>query len=184
MKSIAITGYKPHELNIFNEEDDKIPVIQEAIKRRLQPLIEEGLEWVVISGQPGVEMWAFDVVQQLKEEYTIKIAVIPPFQSQDQVWNEEKQQKYQTMLLQADFSQPLSQASYQSPEQYKTRDRWLLQKTDGCLIVYEEEYGGTPRFFYQMAEQYQEQEAYQISQINAFDLEDIALDMQESSQLE
>ncbi|WP_411953298.1 SLOG family protein [Alkalibacillus sp. S2W] len=184
MKSIAIIGYKPHELNIFNEQDQKITVIQEAIKRQLVPLVEQELEWIVISGQPGVEMWAFDVVEQLKNDYDLKIAVIPPFQNQDQVWNEEKQQKYQTMLLKADFSQPLSQKSYEGPSQYQTRDKWLLNKTDGCLIVYEDEYGGSPKYFHQLVLQYQEQKDYEMFQINAFDLEEIARDMQESGLLE
>ncbi|MDQ0350819.1 putative phage-like protein YoqJ [Alkalibacillus filiformis] len=183
-KSLTITGYKPHELNIFNEQDTKITVIKEAIKRRLVPHLEEGLEWVVISGQPGVEIWAFDVIQSLKSLYHVKIAVIPPFVNQDKVWNEEKQRKYQQMISQADFSKPLSEKEYESPKQYQTRDRWLIEKTDGCMILFEEEYGGSPKFFYRLVTQYEEQHDYEIIVINSFELEEVARELQESGQLE
>ncbi|GAA0459194.1 SLOG family protein [Alkalibacillus silvisoli] len=183
IKSLTATGYKPHELNIFNENDIKVQVIKEAIKRRLLPYVQAGLEWIVISGQPGVEMWAYDVIHSLKEDYNIRVAVIPPFVNQEKVWNEERQNKYQKMLAQADFTKPLSEKEYENPRQYQTRDRWLIEKTDGALILFEEEYGGSPKYFYRLVRQYQEEQSYESIIINAFELDDVAFDLQESGQL-
>lgn len=39
------------------------------IKKKLIDLIEDGLEWVLISGQLGVELWAAEVVIDLKNQY-------------------------------------------------------------------------------------------------------------------
>ncbi|WP_188205985.1 SLOG family protein [Alkalibacillus aidingensis] len=180
IKSIAITGYKPHELNIFKEKDTKIDVIKEALKKKLLPLLEDGLEWVVISGQPGVETWAFDVIQSLKENYSVKIAVIPPFSNQEKVWKEDKQLRYQQLLNGADFSKPLSEKEYVSPKQYQTKNRWMVEKTDGCLILFEEEHGGSPKFFYQTALTYQDHHLYEIIVLDAFELDEVARDLQES----
>ena len=63
MNAITITGYKPYELNIRDDKDEKILVIKEAIKRSLLRYLENGVEWVLLSGQPGVETWAFDLIQ-------------------------------------------------------------------------------------------------------------------------
>lgn len=57
MKILTVTGYKPMELNIFKEGDPRIAFIKAAIEKRLIYFIEEGLEWVLISGQMGVELW-------------------------------------------------------------------------------------------------------------------------------
>ncbi|MGM8213937.1 SLOG family protein [Bacillaceae bacterium W0354] len=180
IKSVTITGYKPHELNIFSEKDQKVTIIKGIIKKRLISFLENGLEWVVISGQQGVETWAFDVVQQLKNEYDVKIAVIPPFVDQEQVWKEDKQAIYQEMVSQADFYQPLTSRTYESPKQFFTKNKWMIEKTDACIILFEEEFGGSPKYFYELALKYQEYKNYFIDVINAFDLEDFAREWQEN----
>ncbi|WP_035512366.1 SLOG family protein [Halalkalibacillus halophilus] len=179
IKSITITGYKPHELGIFSEQDEKIKVIQRAIYKRLVSLIEEGLEWVVISGQPGIETWAFQVVMDLKNDYSIKVAIIPPFKNQEKIWKDDKQSVYRNMLEKADFSKPLSDKDYESSKQYQQKNQWMIEKTEGCLIVYEEEFGGSPKFFYDLVLQYQLIHAYDLIIINSFDLEDTAREMEE-----
>ena len=39
---------------------------QKALHRKLTTFVEEGLEWVIISGQLGVELWAAEVVLKFK----------------------------------------------------------------------------------------------------------------------
>ena len=95
MKSLYITGYRPHELGIFNDKHPGVPIIKKAIENQLRPLIEDGLEWIVISGQQGVETWAAQVVLELKEDYpTLKYSIITPFLEQEKNWNEHKQATY------------------------------------------------------------------------------------------
>ncbi len=95
MKILVVTGCKPMELNIFSEEDSRIEFVKKAIEKRLIGFIEEGLEWVLISGQMGVEIWTAEVVLDLKETYDIHIGVIPPFENQESRWPEPLQHKYQ-----------------------------------------------------------------------------------------
>lgn len=179
VKSITITGYKPHELNIFSEKDEKVLIIKEALRKRLVDYLNDGLEWVVLSGQQGVETWAFDVIQNLKETYPVKVALIPPFIEQDKIWKEDKQNKYQEMIQLADFYQPISQKAYEGPKQYFIKNKWFIEKTDGCILLYEEEFGGSPKHFYDLILKYQEQHEYNVTIINSFDLDDLAREMQE-----
>ncbi|GAA3327349.1 hypothetical protein GCM10020331_066930 [Ectobacillus funiculus] len=47
--------------------------------------LEEGLEWVLISGQLGVELWTAEVVFELQMEYPdLKLAVFTPFLEQEE----------------------------------------------------------------------------------------------------
>src|SRR5690625_7363136 len=98
MKVLTVTGYKPMEINIFNEQDEKITYVKRALERKLIEFIEGGLAWVVISGQIGVEMWTADVVNYLKDKYDNNLAVIPPIENLSERWLEYL--KYKIILLQ------------------------------------------------------------------------------------
>ena len=92
-KSIILSGYRPHELGIFNDSHLGVAIIKRAIREQLIRLIEGGLEWVVISGQQGVETWGADVVFELQQEYDIKLGIITPFLNQQERWNDAKKEK-------------------------------------------------------------------------------------------
>ncbi len=100
---LHVTGYKPTELGIFKENDPRIVFIKAALEKRLRTFIEEGLEWVIISGQMGIEQWTADVIMDLKEEYDVQIGVFPPFENQDQRWPDPIKEKYEELMMTADF---------------------------------------------------------------------------------
>ncbi|MFC0523201.1 SLOG family protein [Pontibacillus salicampi] len=177
MKVLMVTGYKPMELGIFKIDDPNIEYVKETIKRRLIPLIEEGLEWILISGQMGVELWTGEIVLELKEEYPIKLGVFPPFLHQEKRWPEPQQEQYQMLVETADFYQSLYQKEYEGAYQFKAKDQWFLDKTDGCLILYDEETGGTPGYYLEKAKTYQEHNAYTILTITPFDIEETVEEM-------
>ena len=66
MKVIAVTGYKPFELGIFKNDRPGVECIKKALHRKLTNFVEDGLEWVIISGQLGVELWVAEVVLKCK----------------------------------------------------------------------------------------------------------------------
>src|SRR5690625_3087227 len=163
------------EMNIFNENDEKIKFVKRAIEKRLRQLIEEGLEWILISGQMGVEMWTAEVVLDLKDKYNINLAIVPPFLNQAKRWPEALQFKYEELLLVADFYEPIYQEEYKGPYQFQAKDLWLIDKSDGCLLLIDDEYPGSVEYFRQKA---QADENYPIYTITPFDLEDVVLEMQ------
>lgn len=66
IERLYVTGYQSYELGIFNEKDPKVQVIKNVLKRELIALIENGLEWVMISGNLGTEIWTGQIVNELK----------------------------------------------------------------------------------------------------------------------
>lgn len=70
MKVLYMTGYKAFEFGIFKNDHEAVKYIKKAMKQRLLPLVEDGLEWAIISGQLGTELWGAEVVFDIQEEYS------------------------------------------------------------------------------------------------------------------
>lgn len=175
LKRLVITGYKQHELGIFDDKNPGIRFIKKTLENQLRILIDEGLEWVIVSGQLGVETWAAEVVLDLKEEFPdLKYAVLTPFLDQEKRWNEAKQEKYQMILEMADFHRSLTNRPYEAPWQFIEKNRFFLRNSDGMLIVYDEEMDGSPKFTKKEAESYAEKNDYQVILISADDLRVVA----------
>lgn len=183
LQRIIITGYKPHELGIFNDKHPGIPIIKKALESRLRALLDEGLEWVIISGQQGVESWGAEVVLTLKEEFpNLKYAIITPFLEQEKNWQEIKQEKYQSLVAHADFVTSVTKKPYEAPWQFTEKDKFIIQNTDGLLLVYDEENEGSPKYMKRLAEKYMENHDYSILTINSYDLQVIAEEIQQQQQ--
>ncbi len=169
MKTLTVTGYKPMELGIFKEDDQRINFIKAAIKKRLVGFIEEGLEWVLVSGQMGVELWTVEVVLDLKESYDIQIAIMPPFENQESRWPEPLQEKYQELTMVADFYKPIYLGDYKGAFQFKAKNMWLVDKSEACLLLMDDEHPGSNRFFHEAAQAVKD---YPIYVITPYDLDD------------
>ena len=179
MKSLYVTGYRPHELGIFNDKHPGVPVLKKALEQQFRLLIDEGLEWVIISGQQGVETWAVEVILEMKEEFPhLKYSVITPFLEQQKNWNEMKQMKYEEILSKADYVTTVTKRPYEAPWQFIEKDKFIIANTDGMLVIYDEDNEGSPKYVLRLAEKYEENHDYTILRINAYDLQKIAEDMQ------
>jgi uncharacterized phage-like protein YoqJ len=172
LKNVTITGYKPHELGIFKKDHEAAQFIKKAIIKELIPMIEEGLEWVIISGQLGVELWAAEVVLDLQLHLPdLKLAVLTPFYGQEESWSEANKEWYESILAGADFVESISHKPYENPKQFYMKNQVLLHKTDAAIIMYDPEKEGSPKFFYEAAKRYREKKDYQIKEINFYDLQ-------------
>lgn len=180
MKSLFITGYRPHELGIFNDKHPGVTIIKAALESQLRIFLEDGLEWVIISGQQGVETWAVQVVLELKADYPqLKYSIITPFLEQEKNWNEHKQAAYMHIVSQADFVTSVTKRPYEAPWQFIEKDKFIIANTDATLLVYDEENEGSPKYVHRLVQKYQEQhDNYGLFIINAYDLQMIAEDLQ------
>lgn len=172
LKRLLVSGYKPHELGIFNDKHPGVAVIRRALSGRIRTLLEEdGLQWVIVSGQPGVETWAAEVAFELRESHPgLKVAVITPFLEQEKNWNDSKKTAYESIIQQADYTTVLMNRPYDGPWQFSERDKFLLRNSDGLLLVYDEENEGSPKWLRKLASPAAEQGDYQMLTISAEDL--------------
>lgn len=169
-------GYKASELGIFSMKHPGIDIIKKAVKKQLIALLDEGLEWVIVSGQWGVELWAAEAALELQKDYPeLQLAVITPFLEQDENWNEPKQEYYRSIIRRANYSNSVTKSKYDGPWQFKEKNKFLLRNSDGIILLYDEEMEGSPKFMKEQAMRLAEQSGtYRVIQITAADLQSIA----------
>jgi uncharacterized phage-like protein YoqJ len=172
VKVLTISGYKSFELGIFKNDDQAVQYIKKAIEKSLLGFLEEGLEWVIISGQMGVELWAAEVVFNLQMEYSdLKLAILTPFLNQESKWNEINKEYYEFILSQADFVDSITKREYESPVQFRQKNEFLVSKSDGLLLLFDEEKEGSPKYLLETARKKQELTSYFIGVITFSDLQ-------------
>jgi uncharacterized phage-like protein YoqJ len=178
-KVAVISGYKAYELGIFKQSHPAVQYIKLALLKQLTTLVEEGLEWVVISGQPGVELWAAEVVFELQQYLPdLKLSVLTPFLNQEEKWSESNKEWYESVLVQADHVDSITKRPYEKPLQLIMANQFLIQKSDVLVLLYDDEKEGSPRFILEAAKKRKSQESYDIRIISFSDLQLIIEDEQ------
>ncbi|MRX70942.1 DUF1273 family protein [Bacillus lacus] len=169
---LTVTGYKPHELGIFSSSHEAVDYIKKAFLKELHNLAEDGLEWVIVSGQLGAELWAAESVFELQEAFPdVQLAVITPFLNQEENWNEHNKELYEMVVSQADFVDSITKRNYESPQQFRLKNDFLVAKSDAVLLLYDEEKEGSPKFFLEAAKKAQQNKDLKITQITFHDLQ-------------
>ncbi|MCT8137980.1 DUF1273 domain-containing protein [Anaerobacillus sp. CMMVII] len=177
VKVLAVTGYKTHELGIFDEKHPGIKYIKKVLEKRLLSFIDDGLEWVLISGQLGVELWCAEVVIELKRNYPqLKLAVLTPFLNQESNWNELKKEQYNRVLQQADFVDSITKREYENPSQLKLKNQFIIEKSDGLLVIYDDDKPGSPSYYITYAKARTENSNYQLFYIFPDEIEQVYQD--------
>lgn len=176
IKRLLISGYKGHELGIFKTDHPGVDFIKLAIQKNLRRLLEEEeLEWVIISGQLGVELWAAEVTFDLQLEFpNLKLACITPFLDQEKKWKDETKEYYEFILSQADFVDSITKKPFEGAWQFRAKNKFLIENTDGVLLVYDEDKPSNAKYLKEACLKYSEKKQYEVLLITLYDLQSIA----------
>lgn len=169
MVSVLVVGYKAFDLGIFGDKDQRLKIIKAAIRRDLIYLLENGMKWLVFTGNLGFEVWVLEVAKELQEEYDFQLATIFIFENQGENWNEANQEKLAN-FKDVDFIK-YAYPSYENPSQFRTYNHFLLESTDGAYLFYDEENETKLKYLYQMMK---ENEQYHIKELTFDDLNEMA----------
>ena len=169
MVSVLVVGYKAFDLGIFGDKDQRLKIIKAAIRRDLIYLLENGMKWLVFTGNLGFEVWVLEVAKELQEEYNFQLATIFIFEKQGENWNEVNQEKLAN-FKNVDFIK-YAYPSYENPSQFRTYNQFLLESTDGAYLFYDEENETKLKYLYRMMK---ENEQYHIKKLTFDDLNELA----------
>ena len=167
MNSLLIMGYTSFDLVIFNEKDIKVSIIKKTIRRKLINFLEEGLRWVIFTGNLGFEYWALEVAKELQTDYEFQIGTIFPFETHGQNWNENNQIKLAS-FKQVDFVKYAFEA-YENPGQFRQYNEFLLENTEGSFVFYDEE---NETKLKNMVEKMKQSSNYEVYLLNFEDLQE------------
>ncbi|MEY8463412.1 DUF1273 domain-containing protein [Streptococcus merionis] len=166
---LLLSGYKQTDLGIFNEKDPRLKVIKMAIRRDLLSLLDEGLEWLIFTGNLGFEYWVLEEALQLQEDYGLQLACILPFKTHGQNWSEQNQEKL-AKFKSLDFVKVVY-PHYENPSQFRNYHQFLIDHTDGAYLFYDSENETNLKYLY---EKLQNQDDYFLKILRFDDLNDIA----------
>ena len=143
-QSCAFTGHRPHKLPWrYNEADERCVALKAALKKQITALVEAGVTDFYSGGADGTDCWAALIVLELRKEApTLKLHLILPHEGQADKWSDTAQERYRSILDQADSVEYVSQEYYDGC--MLDRNHRLVEASGLLLAVYNGEWrGGT-----------------------------------------
>lgn len=145
MKVCAFTGYRPHKLPFG---DDESHPDCERLKQRLfcetLRLTWEGVCTFISGMARGVDMWAAEIVLQLRETLPsreIQLWAAIPYDRQANGWSLEEHARYRGILERVDRVEFISHNYFNGCLQM--RNRWMIDQSTHLIAVYDGQPGGT-----------------------------------------
>ncbi|WP_191982063.1 DUF1273 domain-containing protein [Lentilactobacillus curieae] len=182
MSRLWVTGYRSYELGIFDNHDKKRDVINYVLRKEITAEIENGVDWIITGGQMGIEQWTIEAANSLKSEYPdeFQVSMMVPFAEFSGHWNENNQAIYNQIKSQVDFFASTSNQPYNSPQQLRNYQEFMINHTDSALLVYDLDNPGKTQYDYNVIKKYADKHPYPYRLITFDDLQSAAEEYFES----
>ena len=143
IKTCCFTGHRPQSLPWrFNESDPRCLDLKERLYDQIHSAIERENVRHFISGVAlGVDIWAAELVLQLRDQFAITLECAIPCLSQDARWNARDRERYRTVLARAN-TQTVLQPAY-SPDCFDRRNRYMVDHSQLVIAIWSGAAGGT-----------------------------------------
>ena len=117
--SCAFTGHRPHKFPWKdNEADPRCIALKETLAEQIAMLARAGVTEYFTGGADGVDCWAAEIVLTMREKNpALKLHCLLPHEGQADRWSDSAQERYHSILKQADSVDYVSRQYY-----------------DGCMI--------------------------------------------------
>jgi len=143
-QSCAFTGHRPHKFPWkYNEDDERCVTLKATLAEQIAALADAGVTDFYSGGADGVDCWAALIVLALREKNPgLKLHCILPFEGQADRWSQSAQERYHSILNQADSVKYVSRDYYDGC--MLDRNHRLVEAAGLLLAVYNgERRGGT-----------------------------------------
>lgn len=132
----AFTGHRPKSFSWKNDEKARDCVrLKEVLAGQITVLEDRGVtEWLSGMAQ-GVDLWAAEIVLDLKKKNpALRLHCILPCEGQERKWMASEQERYRSILRQAD--EVIYVNREYSANCMLERNRWLVDHSSVLLAVY------------------------------------------------
>lgn len=152
MKTLCFTGHRPQKLPFgFNENDERCIRLKTVLSETIETAIKErGVQHFISGMALGVDMFAAEIVLNLKEKYpqiTLECAI--PCRYQSRKWPEEYRKRYYQIARKSDLITIIK--DYYTPECMFERNKYMIDKSDiiiGVCAGYPGRNSGTSQTLY------------------------------------
>ena len=133
---VCFTGHRPEKLTIPERE------IKILLDKQIRKAISDGYITFLSGMARGVDIWAAETVLAIKDEGNpIHLICCIPYDNFESRWSEDWQDKYHTILQEADIVKYTSHKYYNGCLQ--TRNVFMVDRSARLIAVYNGEPGGT-----------------------------------------
>lgn len=141
-KSCSFTGHRPHKFPWkYDEANSRCVALKAKLTEQITKLAENGVTDFYSGGADGVDCWASLIVLELRQKNpALKLHLILPHEGQADRWSEPAQERYRTILKQADSVEYVSRRYYDGC--MLDRNHRLVEAAGLLLAVYNGERGG------------------------------------------
>lgn len=143
-KVCCFTGHRPQSLPFgFNEQDERCVKLKRLLREEIERQItEEGVTHFISGMAIGVDMYAAEIVLELKAKYpqiTLESAI--PCETQAVKWSSALRERYYLIASKCD-KETMIQRHYTADCMHK-RNRYMVDTSDTVIAVWDGRPGGT-----------------------------------------
>lgn len=132
----CFTGHRPEKLNCG---EDEVKMLLDAAIRQA---IADGFTTFITGMARGVDIWAGELVLNIKEENpAIKLVAASPYRGFEQKWSTSWQNQYTSIIEKADAVRYICPGY--SKGAFQIRNEWMVDRSSRVIAFYNGEPGGT-----------------------------------------
>ena len=136
MKACAFTGHRPKTFPWkYNEVASSCVLLKETLEEQIKLLVDRGVMDFLSGMAQGVDLWCAQIVLDLrKENPALKLHAILPCVGQERKWTVSAQERYRSILMQA--NEVIYVGQEYSRDCMLERNRYLVDHSSILLAVY------------------------------------------------
>ena len=132
----CFTGHRPEKLTAPEW------LVKRELEREIRQAIADGLDVFITGMARGVDIWAAEVVLDLREAGApIRLMCASPFDGFERNWSEDWQCRYRTVMQAADHT--LFVCPQYSRNCFQIRNEWMVNHSARVIAVFNGDRGGT-----------------------------------------
>lgn len=141
MFTCSIIGHNPKRFKFkYKETNTGCKRIKKRLKEQIAALYESGIHAFLISGILGVDIWAGEIILQMKKEpqYSgLELTVIVPFDENDRRWDERSKRRLANLKK---HSSVVIVGNRSGEECYFQREQYMLSHADCLIAVFDNDF--------------------------------------------
>lgn len=133
----CFTGHRPEKLSLPESE------VKAELEKEIRLAIADGINVFIVGMAPGVDIWAAEVILELreKEELPLKLIAASPHPGFENRWSLDWQKRYAVIMSKADFIKEV--CSHYSRGCYQIRNEWMVDHSARVIAVWNGSPSGT-----------------------------------------
>lgn len=141
---VAFTGHRPQKFAFgFDESHPDCLELKDVLREAIYKAIGRGARYFITGMALGVDMWAAEeIIDCRKVDAKIQLEAAIPCRNQERVWPKALQDRYHQILAQCNKVTLVTDAPF-DPKVMQIRNRYMVDKCDLLIAVYDGSRGGT-----------------------------------------